>query len=200
MNLENELRSFEFLIRQFLVKCNDRRLKPFLEDWPAANYKLRQVSPHHLPVLSFLPAAIEAAHAKTKHIVQVLVSLSPKLRWGQTYAVEDFGPDFLKRYGWTELIGQRGTIPSEQLACGFLLLGPQVVYPRHSHEAQEVYIPMTAENLWQRDTQAWTSGAAGKPRYHASWEWHAMRTNDQPLLALYLWRGGKLIQKSRIAS
>ena len=199
MNFENEFRSFVIVIRKYLENVSDRRLNPFLKNWPAVHSKLRQAPPNHLPVLSFLPAVLETAHEQSEHIIQTLVSLSPKLAWGQTYSKEDFGPDFLERYGWTELIGQRGPIPSDQIACGFLLLGPQVVYPRHSHEAQEVYIPMTTETLWQRNNQEWTQGAAGKPRHHASWEWHAMRTANQPLLALYLWRGGKLVQKSRIA-
>jgi len=199
MSFEVEFQSFVFAIQQYLEEFNDSYLKRFIEDWPSEPYNLRQTSPHHLPVLSFLPAVIEAAHDQSENIIQTLVSLSPKLTWGQTYTKEDFGSGFLQRYGWTELIGQRGPIPSDRLACGFLLLGPQLVYPRHSHEAQEIYIPMTTGSLWQRNRQEWTSGAAGKPRHHVSWEWHAMRTKNQPLLALYLWRGGKLIQKSRVA-
>jgi len=159
---------------------------------------MRQASPNYLPVLSFLPAAVKAAHEKAKPLTQSLAALSRKLTWGQTYSVEDFGSKFLQRYAWTELIGQRGPIPSDRIACGFLFLGPQVEYPRHSHEAQEVYVPLTHSTLWQRRNQVWVPGAAGKPRFHASWEPHAMRADNQPLLALYIWHGGKLVQKSRI--
>ena len=34
--------------------------------------------------------------------------------------------------------------------------------------------------------------------HHASNVSHAMRTGNEPLLALYLWRGGPLAQKSTI--
>ena len=198
MSLEDEFKAFVITIRRYFEDFNDSCLKPFLEDWPAASSKMRQAAPKHLPVLSYLPAALEAAHTKSKQIIQRLDSLSSNLTWGQTYTPEDFGPDFLQRYGWTELIGQRGPIPSDQIACGFLLLGPRIEYPRHSHEAQEVYIPLTRHTAWQRQNQAWVTDVAGKPRFHVSWEPHAMRTADHPLLALYLWRGGKLVQKSRI--
>ena len=198
MSFKVEFETFVITIRQYLQDFNDSCLKPFLEDWPAAPYNLRQASPNYLPVLSFLPAVVEAAHDKSKYIIEALVSLSPKLTWGQTYSQDDFGAYFLKRYGWTEIIGQQGPIPSNHLACGFLLLGPGIEYPRHSHEAQEVYIPLTHHTAWQRKKQAWETGAAGKPRLHTSWEPHAMRTADHPLLALFLWRGGKLVQKSRI--
>ena len=198
MSFEDEFKSFVVAIHQYLTNFDDSQLKRFLEDWPAASSKMRQVSPKHLPVLSYLPAALKAAHMNSKHIIQKLEALSPNLYWGQTYSAEDFGPDFLQRYGWTELIGQQGPIPSNQIACGFLLLGPRIEYPRHSHEALEVYIPLTHHTAWQRQKQSWVTGAAGKPRLHASWEPHAMRTADYPLLTLFLWRGGKLVQKSRI--
>lgn len=39
---------------------------------------------------------------------------------------------------------------------------------------------------------------AGEVIHHASNVSHAMRTGDEPLLALYIWRGGPLAQKSTI--
>ena len=126
----------------------------------------------------------------------MLVSLSNSLAWGQTYSAQDFGLGFLEKYGWTEIIGQRGPIASDRIACGFLLLGSQVEYPRHRHEAQEVYVPLTGKTLWLQGNQDWNYRTPGLPVYHASWEPHAMRTETVPLLALYLWRGGNLVQKS----
>jgi len=198
MSFEIEFKSFVITIHQYLKDVNDSRLKPFLQEWPAAPFKMRQPSPNQLPVLSYLSAAVNAAHDDARHIIEMLICLSPKLTWGQTYTAADFGSEFLQRYGWTELMGLRGPLPSERIACGFLLLGPQVEYPRHSHAAREIYVPMTEGTLWQRGNHAWTGGAAGKPRQHTSWEWHAMRTDSQPFLALYLWRDGDLVQKSRI--
>jgi len=79
-------------------------------------------------------------------------------------------------------------------------LCPEIEYPRHSHEAEEVYVLLTGQTLWQRDDQDWAYRAAGLPIYHASGVPHAMRTESVLLLALYLWRGGNLVQKSRIES
>jgi hypothetical protein len=39
---------------------------------------------------------------------------------------------------------------------------------------------------------------AGEMVHHASNVSHAMRTGADPLLALYLWRGGPLAQKSTV--
>ena len=120
------------------------------------------------------------------------------MAWGQTYAENDFGAGFLKRYAWSEFIGLRGPVPSERLACGILMLGPAVEYPRHRHEAEEVYIPLCGQTRWLRGDQAWTLNELGRLIYHATWETHAMQTGPSPLLALYLWRTGNLVQKSLI--
>ena len=145
-----------------------------------------------------MPTAVKAAGKQTELIVNMLASLANDLTWGQTYSTQDFGAGFLEKYGWTEFVGLRGPIASDRLACGFLFLGPQIEYPRHSHAAEEVYVPLTGQSLWQCGDQDWTYRAAGLPIHHASGLPHAMRTESVPLLALYLWCGGNLVQKSRI--
>jgi hypothetical protein len=145
-----------------------------------------------------MPAAVKAAGKNTEFIVKMLASLASHITWGQTYSAHEFGAGFLEKYGWTELIGLRGPIASNRIACGFLFLGPEIEYPRHSHEAEEVYVPLTEQTLWQQSNQDWAYRAPGLPIHHASWVPHAMRTETVPLLALYLWHGGNLAQKSYI--
>ena len=183
-------------VRQFLEDLNEIHLKPFLSEWPLTKGMTFSTLSNSLPVLSYLPAVVKAADKKTERLVKMLVSLANSLAWGQTYSAHDLGLGFLEKYGWTEIIGQRGPIASDRIACGFLLLGPQVEYPRHCHEAQEVYVPLTGKTLWLKGDQDWAYRTPGLPVYHASWETHAMRTETEPLLALYLWRGGDLAQKS----
>ena len=158
----------------------------------------RSVSPRTLPVLSWMPAAVKAAGRQTEFMASRLASLANNLTWGQTYSAEDFGAGFLEKYGWTEFIGLRGPIASDRMACGVLFLGPRIEYPRHSHEAEEVYVPLTGQSLWQCGDQDWSYRPVGLPIHHPSGMWHAIRTESVPLPALYLWRGGNLVQKSRI--
>ncbi|MGB0387379.1 MAG: dimethylsulfonioproprionate lyase family protein [Ardenticatenaceae bacterium] len=185
-------------MRGYLDGVNCSRLGAFLEEWPQEGGASRVVSPCRLPVLAWMAEMVEAASTETEALVAQLAASVDYLAWGQTYSSNDFGVAFLERYGWTELIGQRGPIASEQIACGFLLLGPELEYPLHSHEAEEIYVPLTEKTLWMRGQEGWTRRPAGLPIHHASWTPHAMRTDTSPLLALYLWRGGNLTQKSRI--
>lgn len=174
------------------------QLAPFLGLWPETGAVDRVLRPHGLPVLRWLPQAVAAAADGTQGLVARVAETAVFLSWGQTYTATDFGADFLANYGWTELIGLRGPIASEQLACGFLLLGPRVEYPLHRHEAEEVYVALTGNGRWRRGDEGWQVRPAGSIIHHAPWQPHAMQTGAEPLLALYLWRGGNLVQKSEI--
>jgi hypothetical protein len=196
--VDNNVVALVVAVYHFIQSLHKRCLEPFLADWPMTKGLTRSISPHTLPVLSYLPAVVKAADKKTEPLVVMLAALAHHIAWGQTYSVQDFGPGFLEKYGWTELIGLRGPIASDRVACGFLLLGPHIEYPRHHHEAEEVYLPLTHRTLWQLGDQDWTCRTPGRPVYHEPWEPHAMRTDAVPLLALYLWRGGDLAQKSRL--
>ena len=171
---------------------------PFLPDWPGLAVT-RVTQPRRLPVCRWLDSLEPLAAPETRALVRELVAAAETLEWRQTYSEADFGPEFLERYGWTELVGLRGPIPSEKVACGFLMLGPETEYPAHAHEAEEIYLPLAGEALWMRGEQGFAARAPGETIEHSSWTPHATRTGEQPLLALYVWRGGDLAAKSKIS-
>jgi hypothetical protein len=184
--------------RALLDGCDRRELTPFLADWPAPHAARRMVDSRPLPVLRWLDRLTACAADETRSLVEGVVASAAALCWGQTYAAADFGERFLERYGWSELIGLRGPIAGDRLACGVLLLGPDLEYPAHSHAAEEIYIPLAGNALWLRGEDGWRPRRPGELIHHPSGIAHAMRTGEQPLLALYLWRGGDLAQKSTI--
>lgn len=195
---ENKAVELAEVIYAYLARLDADCLSAFLADWPSKPFKMRAVTPSTLPVLSYLSGLAVEADSDAGRIVEILKASAGYLKWGQTYSADDFGVGFLNKYGWTELIGLRGPIKSEAMASGFLLLGPGVEYVKHSHEAEEVYVPFVSETLWAKGDGDWVSMPIGLPIYHDSWVTHGMRTENSPLLALYLWRGGDLTQKSRI--
>ncbi len=169
---------------------------PFLAAWPEAA-PTRAAPPSTLPVLTWLADCADHTTPETAPLVQALLT-TPALAWRQTYSTSDLPSEFLARYGWTELVGQRGPLPSETIAAGFLLLGPHTHYPSHRHEAEELYIPLAGTADWRRGDAQFAPIPPGTPIHHPSWLPHAMRTGATPLLAVYLWRGGDLSQKSTI--
>lgn len=186
------------IIFDYLKDINDSCLYPFLANWPLKPFKNRTVSRHLLPVLSYLPEIDVNQNDKSEEVLKTLKACANYLHWGQTYNEDDFGTTFMKKYGWTELIGLRGPIASKDIACGFLLLGSNIEYPMHSHEAEEIYVPLSSQTVWIQGEDDWISRQSGVPIYHRPWIAHGMRTDSTPLLALYLWQGGNLVQKSKI--
>jgi len=168
----------------------------FAGGWPEGSR--RRIDPASLPVCAALAEAERGAVPLTADLVRAMVRASPDLCWRQTYGAGDFGAAFLLGYGWSEFVGLRGPVASERLAIGVLLLAPQITYPSHANEAAEIYVPLSGTALWQRGDAPFVPVEPGQLIEHPSWLPHAMRTENAPLLALYLWRGGDLAAKSVI--
>ena len=169
----------------------------FLADWPR-ELIARPVGARSLPVVAALPGLSRLAAPAARALVEAVEAQGQDLDWRQTYGKADFGERFLENYGFNEWIGQRGAFISDSVACGVLLLGPQTEYPDHSHEAEELYLPLAGRALWRAAQSDWRLRPPGEWIHHPPWMRHAMRTLQEPLLAAYVWRAGDLQAKSRI--
>jgi hypothetical protein len=183
--------------RALLVSLQAQALTPFLADWPVTKER-RAVVPATLPVLRWLAQVEPTAPPFSRELVRALQQAAPSMAWRQTYTASQVGAAFLENYGWTEIVGLSGALASERLACGFLLLGPSIQYPRHRHEAEEIYVPLVGTASWQQGDGLWREHAPGTVIHHASNEPHAMTTGADALLALYLWRSANLNQKAQL--
>jgi len=158
----------------------------------------RMFTPQSLPVLDYLPRLAAAAAGSYRPVLDRLIEARAGLYFGQTYSESDFGTDFLRQYGWIKLLGPDAYWHSDQLSSGFLILGDENIYPQHWHQAEELYLPISGDAEWYRQDQGWQLRPAGSLIHHASGVKHATRTIGEPMIALYLWRGGNLTQKSLI--
>ena len=70
---------------------------------------------------------------------------------------------------------------------GLLLMGPNILYPRHHHVAREVYYVISGTADWMRGDEDWAPRAPGSAIYHPSEVPHATRTGPEPLLAVASW-------------
>jgi hypothetical protein len=187
------------LIKELLQALREPALGDFLAEWPHTA-EPRAVTAFPLPVLRWLPQIAGDSEAFAVDLVAVVCRAAPSLAWRQTYTAKDLDRAFLDNYGWSEIVGLSGPFASERIACGFLLLCPSTHYPRHRHEAEEIYVPLRGTAAWQQGDSVWRDRPPGTAIHHASNEPHAMRTGQSPLLALYLWRSENLAQKARLDS
>lgn len=132
----------------------------------------------------------EALHKTDSPIAAPFGQLAEWLRWIQNsnYTSDPKMASFVENYGYTDIIGPRGIIPSNSIASGFMILGPNQLYPPHHHPAIEVYVAVSGHARWQRGEEEWRLLPPGSFIFHPSGVPHATQTLDEPLFALYVWR------------
>lgn len=158
----------------------------------------RMLVPKSLPVLSFLPQMAKQAPEENRPLICSLIDIKSDLHFDQTYSAADFGEAFLKQYGWIKFLGPDAYWHSDVLSSGLVLFGDYVTYPEHWHVAEELYFPISGTAEWYHEEKGWQPIPPCSMIHHASNIKHSMRTSGEPLLALYVWRGGDLVQKSNI--
>jgi hypothetical protein len=190
------------LIHRRLASFGAQALAPYLAEWPVSQ-DAGSTAPRGadaapaLPVLRWLPCIAADAHSIDPRLVRAVCRAAPSLAWRQTYGPDEVGAAFVENYGWTELFGARGR-ERAKTAGGLLLLGPNTSYPAHRHEAEEIYLPLSGAADWWQGDAIWRKRPPGTLIRHCSEEIHAMRTGDEPLLALYLWQSDRLSQRARL--
>ena len=158
----------------------------------------RVFAPKGLPVLSYLPHMANQAPEENQPLISQLIDSQSDLHFNQTYSADDFGDYFLQQYGWIKFLGPDAYWHSDVLSSGLVLFGDHVTYPEHWHEAEELYFPISGTANWYHEEKGWQPMSPCQIIHHASNIKHSMRTVGEPLLALYVWRGGNLVQKSNI--
>jgi hypothetical protein len=68
-------------------------------------------------------------------------------------------------------------------------MAPRTLYPNHFHSAVELYLVLGGRAEWRCGAEPWARRPPGAFILHPSRIGHAMRTLDEPLLALFAWHG-----------
>ena len=126
----------------------------------------------------------------TNKVAQTLLSATSQIRWITSSEASDDGPDvelFLRKFAYTNVIGDGGFLPSAEVNAGFSLQAADTYYPPHAHTAEESCWIVGGDADWKVNTKPWFAVAAGDSIYHQSGARHAMQTNEKPLLAIWLW-------------
>lgn len=140
------------------------------------------------PIVGHLAAALAAAAGPAVEVTTALGAVAEHLPWRYGYPRRADAPDLGERIAFAEIIGPEAPFRSEVVCLGVTLIAPRTLYPDHHHPAIELYRVLTGSATWS---------AAGRSRrvppgelvLHPSGVVHAMRTEDEPLLAVYTWSG-----------
>ena len=170
------------------VLCHERN--EILRTWPRTRPPQTTLVAQRLPACDFLDVTeAAAAHAPTHHIVAGLAPLLNLLRWSYSYPVHPKWPELAAHVAFAEIIGSRGLADGDGIHLGLTLMAPRTHYPMHSHPAIELYLVLSGVARWRVTGESFKPQVPGSLILHHSGIGHAMVTDAEPLLALYVWRG-----------
>ena len=150
------------------------------------------VTPERLPVCDALESALHVAStgpAPIPQLASALNGLSPLLQWKRRKGSAPDGTNFYDGHANALVAGPGGLEEREDVWVGISLMAPYVRYPDHRHPPEEVYVSL-AGGAWWNANMEWTTPGPGGLIYNDPNVMHAMRTEAQPLLAIWcLWMG-----------
>ncbi len=123
-------------------------------------------------------------------LAQSLLAVTDQLEWRASSKNRDDGPDVAilsRNFAIATIIGEGGPLRSDNVCAGFSLQAPDIYYPTHAHYAEESYWIIGGNADWRVGTKPWFAVEPGDSIYHESEARHAMQTNEQPLLTVWLW-------------
>jgi hypothetical protein len=145
--------------------------------------------PERLPGYRHFDAAYAmAAAGPMAKLAQAFIRLEPWLRWIRTeHYREKLGDDYMNNYCYTNILGYDALISHPRMIVAFFIIGPGRHYPRHHHEAEEIYFPFGGDTLWSQNDEPPRVRAAGDPIYNTPWLPHEMITRETPLFTFCFW-------------
>jgi len=174
------------VIRAHMSRVHSRLRRLFASD-PAVDTK--DYTAKTIPVTAHFPRAISSGfQGCTAPLLHALSQISGDLEWRYDYTQYRSGRNALhNKMGWTELVGPKGMVKSNQIVVGFVLLAPNTTYPTHVHkDISESYVSLSG--CWsENDTGVYMPGSLvfnppGMP--------HKITTGTKdPCLLAYVWEG-----------
>ena len=156
--------------------------------------------PLRLPGCRHLEAALEmASQGPMAELASAFAAFEPYMRWIRTeHYRESLGDDYMDNYGYTNVLGYDALIPHDRIIAAFFVIGPGQHYPRHHHEAEEVYFPFGGDTLWSQDDEPAGPREPGAPVHNTPWLPHAMTTRTTPLFTFCFWVSPGPIQLAQL--
>ena len=161
-NLYRLLNEFHGVLASYPLQNLQKLLSQI--EYPLEQNRAHQ--PSNISSLDQLTGFLKHVDKKFNAFSQSLAEKISDLCWFQSYSESDVGKAFVASYGYSELIGTRGPVINANVAAGVFFIGPNLIYPSHSHEAEEFYLPLTPGTLFRHDQQPWEEIRPGGSFYN----------------------------------
>ncbi len=142
-----------------------------------------------LPITDYVPR-VGNSSVSTSELVEAIKKYYVYQSWRQPYSVEDFGSQFFNKSAWFPIADVNGPIVYSRGLMEVMLLGSGLIYPKHKHSPEELYIVLAGKVWWEAEKSNPGWKQAGDVIHHAPNQIHSVTGGDEPVLILNLWRGG----------
>jgi hypothetical protein len=152
-----------------------------------------------VPVQKVLSEFAPFAGIETQSLVDAVVAASGEMKWNQTYSEAEVGAEFLRRYGWFDIVAPEGPF---RFDCGRRLMigcwGNGLDYQAHWHDPAEVYVPIAGSATFWAEGTGHSVAGVGDAVFHAPNQKHATNFDQGPFMALIIWQAQELTAKLSI--
>ena len=143
-----------------------------------------------LPVLRHLDTVERSGDPAVDAVLEEFLSLAPALPWIQTAGYRGvLSQEFHDNYGYVQLIGPKSIVEHRCVRVGIAVWGPNLHYPSHHHEAEELYHVLAGEPTFTGSDGASRMTRPGDSAHHAPWQPHQQDFGATPTVLLYCWTG-----------
>lgn len=119
-------------------------------------------------------------------LTTALLALAPQLVWRQRQMQDPTASaNFNEGHANTILIGRGGLEEQARFTIGMSLALPGVVYPEHDHPPEELYLILSPGGF-RHGPDDWRQIGPGGTFYNTPGIRHAMRADEMPLLAIWI--------------
>lgn len=118
-----------------------------------------------------------------------ILSALPLLEWHYSSVGGRIRQDVSVGMMSIQLVGPEGPVVHETIKIGLFFQGANVNYTTRSHSAEETFIMLAGQGLWQSGDNPAQELGVGAVIHHPSYMPHASQTVDKSLVAAYRWSG-----------
>ena len=147
---------------------------------------LGQTNPDWNDVPNTLPLEVSINAIPDEKLRTSMAAIVPYLTWLER-GVFSNSQDVNRAY--IELVGPEGVLIDDQFRFGIYWQQANTFYPKHRHDALELYHVVSGTALWQMAEKNFKARPPGSSFEHLDRIDHATLTRDEDLLALWAWRG-----------
>ena len=142
-----------------------------------------------LPVIRHLDAVRRSGDPAIDDVLEEFLALAPALPWIQTAGYRGvLSQDFHDNYGYVQLIGPNSIVEHQSVRVGIAVWGPNLHYPSHHHEAEELYHVLAGQPSFTSEGVRRITGP-GDAVHHAPWQPHQQDFGATSTVLLYCWAG-----------